>query len=409
MCRFLVVMIFMTLISCKGNRKVVEQKTPIADSTSLVSMKLEEDKVYQNDVLVIEYLETQYDFINEKEKAQANDFVASVIDDNVVSATQKSEIINNDERILSILTEQKNQSQTTYLVNHYDLEKKKELKASDIFYPKMRLENLANFVNEKYPNISTNPTDEDYQNFAFDKEGNFTLYTKSGTKVELSSEEIAPFVSPRLKYSFNIPPRVDCGKVPCVALTFDDGPGAFTPKLLDILKEKDAKATFFVLGQSAELNPSVLQRMQREGHQVDNHSWNHKNLHKLSEKDIEFQINSTNDKVEEIIGERPTMFRPPYGNFNEFVKNNFGMPIILWSVDTYDWKNRNSNIIVEKISKASNGDIILLHDIHKTSVDAMPRAIEILQEKGYHLVTLDELFYGINIDNKVVHSRLHSY
>lgn len=407
--RFLVIMAFLSLISCKGNRKVVEEKKQINDSVSLVSMKLEESKFYQGDVLEIDYLETPYDFINEKEKAKANSFLESVIDDNMLLATQKSEIIKNDKGVLSILSEQENKNQKTYLISHYDMARAKEIKASEIFFPKKRFEDLANYLNEKYPNINTNPTDEDYQNFIFDEEGNFTLYTKSGTKVELSQEEIADFVNPKLKYNFNIPPRVDCGKVPCVALTFDDGPGAFTPKLLDILKENDAKVTFFVLGQSADINRSVLQRMQKEGHQVENHSWNHKNLHKLSEKDIEFQINSTNDKVEEVIGERPTLFRPPYGNFNEFVKDNFGMPIILWSVDTYDWKNKNPNIIVEKISNARNGDIILLHDIHKTSVDAMPRAISILKEKGYHLVTLDELFYGINIDNKVVHSRLHSY
>lgn len=407
--KILVIIIFLSLISCKGNRKVIEEKKQINDSVSLVSMKLEENKFYQGDVLDIDYLETPYDFVNEKEKAKANSFLERVINDNILLATQKSKIIRNERGVLSILSEQENKTQKTYLVNHYDIVRAKEIKPSEIFFPKKRFEELANYLNEKYPNISTNPTDEYYQNFIFDEAGNFTLYTKTGVKVELSREEITDFVNPKLKYSFNIPPRIDCSKEPCVALTFDDGPGAFTTKLLDILEEYDAKATFFVLGHLADINRSVLQRMQKEGHQIENHSWNHKNLNQLSEKDIEFQINSTNDKVEEMIGERPTLLRPPYGNFNEFVKNNFGMPIILWSVDTYDWKNRNSNIIVEKISKARNGDIILLHDIHKTSVDAMPRAIEILQEKGYHLVTLDELFYGINIDNKVVHSRLHSY
>lgn len=407
----LIPLIMFVSVSCEKKREIAETKQSLNDSIMLITKKVGNSQDFPGDTLDLEYIHTPYEFINDNEKTQTEQFLTEIMKKNKAEknmvAQQKSTLVKNDNGMMSILVEQNREGNQVLLTHHYDIKAEKKLRISDIFFPKIRLEGLVEYIKSQNPDKNLDFMSNDFP-FVFDDEGNFTIYISDNSAVQLSREEVAPFVNPKMKFRLNVPPRVDCSKEKCVALTFDDGPGAMTPKLLDILAESDAKATFFVLGHLAEKNINVLQRMQREGHQIENHSWNHKNLHQLGQKDIEYQINSTNDKLEEIIGERPTLFRPPYGNFNDFVKKQFGMPIILWSLDTEDWKNKNPNIIVEKISKARNGEIILLHDIHKASVEAMPKAIKILKDKGYHLVTLDELFYGRNIDNKVVYSRNYS-
>lgn len=191
----------------------------------------------------------------------------------------------------------------------------------------------------------------------------------------------------------------NCGGTPCAALTFDDGPGPYTSHLLDILRDKNAKASFFVLGSKVARQAPLLQRMKHEGHHIGNHTWNHPNLTKLSAGDVAAEVSRTNDAIRQAIGISPTTIRPPYGASNAAVNGQFanlGVASIMWSVDTRDWADRNSTIVCQRaVGGAQSGSIILLHDIHKTSVDAVPCIIDGLQKQGFQLVTIDTLLGNI--------------
>ncbi len=197
---------------------------------------------------------------------------------------------------------------------------------------------------------------------------------------------------------------VDSSKQPCIALTFDDGPSIYTDKLLDILKENDAKATFFVLGKSAKIQKKTILRMKNEGHQIGNHSWDHKDLKRVSIAELEHQIYDTNEVIRDITSEAPHIIRPPYGSFNQNVKDVSKMPIILWNLDPLDWKDRNADIVAERMKKAKANGIVLAHDIHKTTIDAIPEFIKWAKQKGIHLVTIDELFGDSKLENGKTYS-----
>lgn len=179
---------------------------------------------------------------------------------------------------------------------------------------------------------------------------------------------------------------------PMIALTFDDGPGANTMRLLEALEEKGAKATFFMVGQNVSKYPETVKKMYEIGCDLGNHTYNHEDLSTLSAEGIQSQINDTNTQVEEAAGHPSTLLRPPYGSANETVSQNAGMPLILWNVDTQDWKTRDTQASIDHVlANAGDGDIVLMHDIYSTSVDAAIELIDLLQDKGYSLVTISEL------------------
>jgi|GEM_PF-1789255 len=178
-----------------------------------------------------------------------------------------------------------------------------------------------------------------------------------------------------------------------VALTFDDGPSAeTTPRLLDILAEEDVRATFFMLGNRASANPDIVKRVEREWHEVASHTMSHQNLIRLSASSVQADIEEANAVFASILGHAPSLSRPPYGNINDNVRKYIGTPMILWSVDTEDWKNKNTEAIVSTtMNEVYDGAVILMHDIHPTSVDAVPTLINTLRDAGYEFATISEL------------------
>jgi peptidoglycan-N-acetylglucosamine deacetylase len=184
---------------------------------------------------------------------------------------------------------------------------------------------------------------------------------------------------------------------PYIAMTFDDGPSAATtPRLLDILKQRNIKATFFLIGQNAAANPDIVRRILADGHEIGNHSWTHPQLSKLSDDRVTTEISKTQDAIKEASGFTPTLLRPPYGAITarqrEWIESRFGLSIILWSVDPFDWKRPGASVITQRIlSEVRPGAIILSHDIHKQTVDAMPATLDALAAKGYKFVTVTEL------------------
>lgn len=179
---------------------------------------------------------------------------------------------------------------------------------------------------------------------------------------------------------------------PMVALTFDDGPGKRTDELLETLEKYSAHATFFVLGTNVKRYPEEIKKMQEIGCEVGNHSYNHEDLSKLKKKGLKEQVNTTNKMVKEITGYGVTLMRPPYGAISDTMKDQLKQPMILWNIDTLDWKTRNAKKTIKAVMKdVKDGDIILLHDIHSETIDAAIKLIPKLQEEGYQLVTVSEM------------------
>ena len=186
---------------------------------------------------------------------------------------------------------------------------------------------------------------------------------------------------------------VDCAN--CVAITYDDGPGAETNRLLDKLKAKNAHASFMVVAPSAEQHPELLKRMKAEGHTIGNHTKSHRQLNTLSPAQVSQEIDAGNAAIKKATGQSTRWVRPPYGATNatvDQVTRDKGVSQALWDVDTVDWKDRNSeHVCSSAVQGARAGSIVLMHDIHPTTVDAADCVIDGLRAKGLEPVSLDRL------------------
>lgn len=180
-----------------------------------------------------------------------------------------------------------------------------------------------------------------------------------------------------------------------VALTFDDGPHpVYTPEMLDLLKEKNVKATFFLLGEQVEQYPDIVKRMNDEGHLIGNHSYKHEQLSKLSSVQACSQVNRTNELIYAITGKYPEYLRPPFGDWKDRLDCEVNMVEVLWDVDTLDWSSQNKDKVVSKVMKnVEEGDIILMHDSYESTVKATAEIIDRLQKDEYEFVTVDELIF----------------
>jgi peptidoglycan-N-acetylglucosamine deacetylase len=204
-------------------------------------------------------------------------------------------------------------------------------------------------------------------------------------------------------------PHPDCLVLRCVALTFDDGPGPYTTRLLATLAAAKVHATFFVIGESARDFPNEVRAEQAQGEQVGDHSWSHPQLTHLDDLQVADQFNRTADEIATLDGQRPTLIRPPYGAVNQRVNTILGTqgaPEILWSVDTLDWLHRDpDSVYTRAMAGVRPGSIILMHDIHPTTVDAVPRLIDALKAQGYTFVTVSQLYGGTLEPGKVYFGR----
>lgn len=178
-----------------------------------------------------------------------------------------------------------------------------------------------------------------------------------------------------------------------IAITFDDGPHPkYTLKLLDGLKERNVKATFFVIGENVSNNPDVIKRMAEDGHLIGNHTYSHVQLTCISEEKAITEINKTSELITTYAGVSPKYIRPPYGMYSDALKRETNLTPVLWTVDPRDWSVLNTDSVVKHVLKrAKSGDIILLHDIFDTSVEAAFQIIDALKSEGYEFVTVDEL------------------
>lgn len=180
---------------------------------------------------------------------------------------------------------------------------------------------------------------------------------------------------------------------PMVALTFDDGPQpSVGNRIMDCLAQYGGKATFFMVGERVGSYKTEVQRMVAEGHEVANHTMNHKYLQKLGAAQIQAQVNQGNDAIQAACGVRPTLLRLPGGNHNATVVANAGMPMIQWNVDTLDWKTRNADKTVAAVlNHVKDGDIILMHELYSSTGDAVARIVPELHKRGFQMVTVSQM------------------
>jgi len=189
-----------------------------------------------------------------------------------------------------------------------------------------------------------------------------------------------------------------------IAFTFDDGPGSYSEELAQTLLSHDSKATFFELGNRMKYNQDIVKNLYGYGMEIGSHTYAHKNLNKLTNEEIDEEINSVNILFNEITSDNIKLLRPPYGNANSDVKSRINMPIILWNVDTEDWLSRDSEQICNHILEhANDGDIILMHDIYGTTLEAVKMALPILKSRGFKITTVSELasIKGVTLENGV--------
>lgn len=291
----------------------------------------------------------------------------------------------------------KNVYEESYKTNiktfNYNLKEQKNITLEDMFKPEYK---------EKLSNVYSNDYLLKENEIEFYEGSEKSIYEYSNLKeflnnkiltaknLNISDEEYDNLFSKKVEPSKKM-----------VAITLDDGPHPVnTQKVLDILKEHNAKATFFMVGQNVENNSNVVKAVYNSGSEIGIHTWSHKQLTKISTDEIIQEVNKTSDVIFNITGERPKLVRPPYGSVNDNVKNALKeYPLILWNIDSLDWKSRDEKQIVPLVMEhVEDADIILLHDIHATTIPALEKIVTQLDDAGYEFVTVSELLEAKGYD-----------
>ena len=313
------------------------------------------------------------------------------LNDDIVNVSLNTEI-NANKKINKIKTFTYNKKTKKFLTMEDII---KDLDVLDYNIKKQLLEKYRDSNIESLTNVS-------YDYFTFDDE-NLTLYLGMQTSKDNRQELIyldIPLNSLKLLIDIDKTENTDNyikikkknidydDKV--VALTFDDGPSKYTTKILDTLKKYDACGTFFVIGNKVEFYNETIQRMVNEGSEIANHSYNHKWLNRLSEKEFKEELNKTQEVVQKVTGFNPKLFRPTYGGYSDRLKSYTDLTFVLWDVDSSDWKvKRKEKILNNIIPNVKDGSIILMHDNHEYSANAIESVA--LKDKGYKFVTVSEL------------------
>lgn len=393
------------------------------DIPSLKTESMEFGKVlYNNDdtavyIVDTQKLESQYDFIDQKVNSYVDEIASKILDKDYTKdndkikekevLVQKIDTYNVNEDIISVKVtskiklENESEYKTEVKTFNYTKSQKQEISLDEIFKA-----GYKDVIGQRYTdNYLLKSTQISFYNGSQEN-----ICTYKELKDYMASKILTAdnFLISKEEYDSLASKIVDKNKK-MVAITFDDGPHATnTQKILDILKNYNARATFFMVGQNVNLYPDVVKAVSDSGNEIGIHTWNHANLTTLSKEKILEQVNTTSDAIYNITGKRPKLVRPPYGSINSTVKSTIDMPLILWNIDSLDWKSRDEKQIVPLVlNDVQDRDIILLHDIHSTTIPAAEKIIKSLTEQGYQLVTVSELLQvnGYDLENvKVFYS-----
>lgn len=274
----------------------------------------------------------------------------------------------------------------------------------EISYPYFNDKKIDDFIDEYLDRYKNNNgiIDYDYDNrdnkyyvvfYKYFFDSNIYSYDLDSFMIDLDSSTISMVYTEVFDYDVVTNKKIN-NSDKLIALTFDDGPNYNTNKVLDVLAKYNVKATFFVLGSKVMNNKKILKREYDSGMEIGNHTFNHLLLTKYKENVIKDEIDNTSSVIFEVTGRYPKLLRPSYGAYNNTIKKIGDMPIIIWDIDTLDWKYHNSKRIASRvINKVKDGDIILMHDIYSATANSLNIVIPELQNRGYTFVTVPELFY----------------
>lgn len=394
--KIIILFLCLSIILITGCNKK-EIKTTISDK-DLIAINYPVTGISTLDDAISSYVNKTYNNFKKEYKNYKNpelniSYTYKELNSDIINISLNTEI-NTNKKINKIKTFTYNKKINKFLTMEDII---KDLDVLDYNIKKQLLEKYKDHDIESLTNVS-------YDYFTFDDE-NLTLYlgvqSSEDNKQELIYLDI-PLNSLKLLIDIDKTENTDNyikikkknidydDKV--VALTFDDGPSKYTNQILDALKKYDACGTFFVIGNKVEFYDETLKRMVNEGSEIGNHSYNHKWLNRLSKQEFQEELNKTQEKVQKITGFTPKLFRPTYGGYSDRLKSYTNLTFVLWDVDSSDWKvKRKEKILNNIIPNVKDGSIILMHDNHEYSVNAIDSVVKALKDKGYKFVTVSEL------------------
>lgn len=405
--KVLMLLIILFITGCTNNNKVAtiikeESSMLIGINYPITNTKL--DMKIEKDINKIQSdFKNKYQSPNSNTKAELNidyninefkDYISVVL--NVYISSPK--IDKNIEYVITYMYDKKNKkilknndiidiNNSKYIIKEELLKKYKNIKISTI---DALINNSLIGIDPEYINIYFNPTE--FNNLISIKIPNNNIKLK----INITSEQINKVFN-----KMEVKSRVIDPNDKVIALTFDDGPSIYTEEIIEYLHENDCNGTFFVLGNKVKIYSDIIKKSISYGNEIGNHSYNHKWLIKLSEKDILDQINKTQNILNSVAGYTPTILRPTYGSTNDIIKNKTNLDVVLWNVDTMDWKYKSVNKIVARATKnLKDGNIILMHDTKYRTLEAIKKIVPILKENNYTCVTISEL-KEINLIRKI--------
>ncbi len=413
---FFLIICFFLITGCSEQKKsegidtiIEEEKNILIGINYPVTTISKLDQTIQKDVEEIyhDFKKEYENFDDIEEQSELNiDYTYEIVNDRYINITlhifiNSSKLANPNDYMKSYVFDQK---QNRFLTIHDLIEEKDFTKFVGLLktalFQKYKdcilLDEVKATITEQY----------DYPLFTFDHE-TLTIYFNPAQiaasycdilKIEIPLKElqlklpIEPEVQIDTTVKLFTPNKIIDPERKVVALTFDDGPSKYTNEILEILKENDASATFFVIGNKVEIYKDTMQKMVSYGNEIGNHSYNHKWLTKLTEADLKEQIEKTQEIIQSTTGFTPTLIRPTYGSISQKLRKQLSLDIVMWTVDTSDWKYKSvDRIVKEATEKTKDLDIILMHDTHKRTVDALKKIIPTLQKQGFEFVTVSEL------------------
>lgn len=401
--RALFCLLFLFLLSGCSNEKVI---SIIENDDSMISMHY---PVTDNNTLnnaISSYVNNIYEDFKKSEKKYKNpelniSYTYEEVNENVISISLNTEIIT-DKVINKIKTFNYDKKNNKYLTMEDVVG---DLEALDYDIRKKLLEKYKNADMDFLSNIN-------YDYFTVN-DSNLTLYFNPAEidgkeseiiylDVPLNSLELLIDIDREKENDIYLSIKkknIDYDKK-VVALTFDDGPSKYTNEILDILKKHKAYATFFVVGNKVEVYADEVRRMIKEGNEIGNHSYSHKWLNRLTEKEFKEEIDKTNRVIKKVTGFSPKLFRPTYGGYSDRLKGYTNLTFVLWNVDSEDWKVKNTQKILNNIlNNVKDKSIVLMHDNHNYATKALEEVILKLKEEGYQFVTVSELLEIENLRN----------